>query len=362
MHYLKVKGSYFEIGKQIGIAFKKEINDYIEFRYYQMCSEMQEMGYLFQRKDYEAYVPDLKEYIRQNAIDEYQELVGISQATSQRVEDIIFSIGYTDIFDLILKSKTKKRELIEHELNSECSTFVIDGSLQKMCGQNWDMDMVSKENACIMQKEYSDGLKICAVTTILGLVHMGMNDVGVCAGTANLSTENVSSKGIIFPIVLQNILKTKNRSETLNILNKYKFVSGHYFYIMYPTEHSLLFETVATRYQEIRFHNNIFVHTNHYVDMKLKEEAISYSLSSIERKQAMEEYLQQNNDLSDQNIKKILANHEKGICRHSENKFETVTAASVIFKPKEKQMQICNNAPCIGEWLTVNMDSIFKEE
>lgn len=359
LHYLKVKGSYLEIGQQIGMAFRREIKEYIDFRYCQMCSEMQEIGYQFQRKDYIIYASELENYIRKNAISEYQELVGIAQATSQEIKDIIFAIGYTDIFDLILERKMKKRDLIEHEFNNECSTFVIDRPVQKMCGQNWDMDMVSKQNACIMQKEYSDGLKICAVTTILGLVHMGMNAAGICVGTANLSSKNASPKGLVFPIVLQNILKSRNRAETLNILNRYKFVSGHYYYIMYPEESSLLFETDATGYCEVKLHGNIFVHTNHYVNMQLKENSISYSLNSIEREKAMEIYLQQCNDLSEQEIKKILANHEKGICRHAENKYEIATAASVIFEPIEKQMQVCNNAPCIGKWITYNMDSIF---
>ena len=359
MYYLKVKGSYLEVGKQIGMAFRQEIKEYVDFRYCQMCNEMQELGYQFKREDYREFSYELENYIRTYSIDEYQELVGIAQATSQNVWDIIFAIGYTDVFDLILEKKMNEGNFGEHEFNSECSTFVIEKSSQKMCGQNWDMDKISKENACVMQKEYSNGLKICALTTILGLVHMGMNAVGICAGTANLSSKNVSSKGIVFPIVLQNVLKARNRLDALHILNKYKFVSGHYYYIMYPNESSLLFETDATGYCEIKLCEDVFVHTNHYVNAKMKEHSISYSLNSIERKKAMEIYLQKNNDLSDQQIKQILANHEKGICRHSENKYDIETAASVIFEPIKRQMHVCNNAPCLGKWVTYNMNSIF---
>ncbi len=45
MNELEVKGSYFEVGKQIGMAFKQKIKEYIEFRYFQMKSEIQEIGY-----------------------------------------------------------------------------------------------------------------------------------------------------------------------------------------------------------------------------------------------------------------------------------------------------------------------------
>ena len=359
MHYIKVKGTYLDVGKQIGMTFKKEIKEYVDFRYCQMCNEMQELGYEFSREDYRVFSYELENYIRTYSIDEYQELKGIAQATSQNVSDIIFAIGYTDIFDLIFEKKMIEENLIEHEFNNECSTFVIEKASRKMCGQNWDMDLVSKENACIMRKEYSNGLKICALTTILGLVHMGMNAAGICAGTANLSSKNVSPEGVVFPIVLQNVLKARNRSDALHILSKIKFVSGHYYYIMYPNEPSLLFETDATGYCEIKPQEDIFVHTNHYVNTKLKEHSINYSLNSVERKKAMEIYMQQNNDLSDQQIKQILTNHENGICRHSENKYDIETAASVIFDPIKRQMHVCNNAPCVGKWTTYDMNSIF---
>ena len=69
--------------------------------------------------------------------------------------------------------------------------------------------------------------------------------------------------------------------------------------------------------------------------------------------------IRQNNDLSDQQIKQILTNHENGICRHSENKYDIETAASVIFDPIKRQMHVCNNAPCVGKWTTYDMNSIF---
>ena len=359
MNYLKVKGSYLEVGKQIGIAFKKEIKEYIDFRYYQMYSEMKKLGYHFLQNEYKIYAWKLENYIKENAKNEYQELMGISQVISKDISDIIFAIGYTDIFDLILERKVREGVLIETEMNNECSTFVINSNFQKVCGQNWDMDIVSKKNACIMHKEYSDGLKICAVTTILGLVHMGMNNIGISVGTANLGSKCVSASGVVFPIVIQNILKAQDREETLRILNKYKFVSGHYYYVMYPQEDPLIIETNAEGYHEITLFENIFVHTNHYVNEMLKKDAINYSRDSIKRKKAMEKYLKQDKIISEQYIKKILADHDNGICRHSDNKCDIVTASSVIFNPVERQMQVCNDAPCKGEWIVYNMNSIF---
>ena len=116
---LKVRGSYFEVGKQIGIAFKQKIREYIECRYFQMKSEMQELGYLFERKDYDVLAPNIVNYVRQNAIEEYQELEGIANVASVKISDIIFAIGYTDIFDLILKEKIEERSE-ERRVGKEC--------------------------------------------------------------------------------------------------------------------------------------------------------------------------------------------------------------------------------------------------
>lgn len=362
MTELKVRGSYFEVGKQIGIAFKQKIREYIECRYFQMKSEMQELGYLFERKDYDVLAPNIVNYVRQNAIEEYQELEGIANVASVKISDIIFAIGYTDIFDLILKEKIEEASLIRHEINNECSTFVIEKDSSKIGGQNWDMDPISKENICIMKKEYSDGLKICAITTILGLVHMGMNNFGVCVGTANLSSKIVTTKGLIFPIVLQNILKTHSKVETLRRLSRYKFISGHYYYIMYPDGNPLLIETDSDNCIELQLNGEVFVHTNHYINKGLHQNSINYSVNSIERKKMLEQSLQKRENLTEQEIKVILADHEKGLCRHSCNNHSVETVASVIFKPKERRIDICDNAPCIGKWSSYNMNLIFKED
>ena len=362
MTELEVRGSYFEVGKQIGAAFKQKIREYIEFRYFQMKSEMQEIGYRFERKDYDILVPNILSYVRQNAMAEYQELKGIANVASVKTSDIIFAIGYTDIFDLVLKEKMEGASLIKHEINNECSTFVVEKDSSKIGGQNWDMDSFSKENICIMKKEYSDGLKICAITTILGLVHMGMNNFGVCVGTANLSSKNVTTRGLVFPMVLQNLLKTRTRVETLRSISKYKFISGHYYYIMYPNESSLLLETDSDRCIELKSDNNIMVHTNHYINKRLNQNSINYSENSRERKKVLEKYLQERENLTEQKIKLILANHEKGLCRHSCNNLDVQTVASVIFKPEERQIYICDNAPCIGRWSSYNMNLIFKED
>lgn len=356
MRFFKATGSYLEVGKQIGVAFRQEIREYIALRYEQMRYELQEMQYYFQQEMYQLYAMELENYTKNYAPNEYQELMGIAQATSQNISDIIFAIGYTDILDLIL---AKSAPLFDFGLHHECSTFLIKREAQMLGGQNWDMDIVSKNNACIMQKEYSDGCKLCAVTTILGLVHIGMNDKGVSVGTANLCTKRASSEGLIFPIVLQNLLKTENRAETLQMLKWIRYVAGHYYYVMYPRSSPLLLETDARGYYEIELQDDIFVHTNHYIHKRPAETSIHYSADSVKRKVALEECLRQKGELCERTLMEILADHKNGICRHSERDGRVVTAASVIFNPVEKQMYVCDNAPCIGKWTSYQMDLIF---
>lgn len=356
MRDFKATGSYLEVGRQIGAAFKREIREYIALRYDQMSYELQEMRYCFQREMYQFYALELENYTKKCAPSEYQEMMGIAQATSQNISDIIFAIGYTDILDLIL---AQNAPLVDSGLHNECSTFLLKKETQVLCGQNWDMDIVSKNNACVMQKEYSDGCKLCGVTTVLGLVHMGMNDKGVSVGTANLSSKKASSDGLIFPIVLQNLLKTTNRTEALQMLNRIRFVAGHYYYAVYPQSPPLLIETDAKGYYEIELQDEIFVHTNHYVHKIPLKTAIHYSSDSIKRKAALEKCLQQKEELCEQTIMEVLADHEHGICRHSEREDGIVTAASIIFNPVEKRMYICDNAPCMGKWISYQMDSVF---
>ncbi|GHV92926.1 hypothetical protein AGMMS50268_34290 [Spirochaetia bacterium] len=348
--HLFVKGTPLQIGKCIGEEYKEAIRNYILWRNDLMNIELRELGLIFESAKYHAIAPKILINLQRVAPEEFEELKGLSDATGCDLADIVFAIGYTDIFDMYLDND------IRDEYNQECSCFITTASIDKssyiVCGQNWDVDGKTKDNLCFITKEYSDGTIIFALTTIMGLTHIGMNQFGIAVGTANLSCRH-TQPFIIFPVVVQKILRAKSKGDVLKVLDLQRF-SGHYYYIGFPENYALSVETTDHEHR-VRQYNvgmHAYTHTNHYKEETLKHKGYNYSPSSTQRDSAMGQLLENTHTIED--ITGIMGNHEYGLCRHADIMSmpqATTTCSSVIFVPTKKKIYIANDNPCKNNWV-----------
>lgn len=347
MLYFDVSGTSVSIGEAIGEQFKQRIRAYVEYRFQQITNEFSQLGVNFNRSSYYDISNQLIQYSEQQAPEEMQELKGVARAANLLIDDVLFAVGYTDIFDLIL-SREKKLSQALYEMNAECTTFIYNKGGKLLCGQNWDMDEGSANNCCYFRKHYLNGSFIQGLSTVIGTIHIGVNDKGMFIGTANLCSVRNSPNGVIFPITIQHLLRNGLDEKSLNWLNNTTKVGGHYFYIINNNIHPMAVECDAQKCV-IRNITDSYVHTNHYREVDYKDSKILYSADSIMRCEYMEKELSRQN-VSIDSIKSILSNHENKICRHWHENSYSRTCASIIFDSINREIHLCESNPCMKQW------------
>lgn len=346
MLYLDVSGTSFCIGETIGEHFNQRIKDYVKYRFYQMSKEFRMLGIQFCRSEYYDISSQLIQYTQKYANEEFQELMGISRATNIPIENIIFAVGYTDIFDLFLSRKGRLKSAIL-DINAECTTFIYSKKGRLFCGQNWDMDDVSANNICFIKKIYSNGEFIQGLSTVMGMIHIGINSNGTFIGTANLSSICNTPNGLIFPVTIQHLLRVGISDDSINWLSNTKKVGGHYFYILNNPASIFAVECDGENCR-INSISDSYAHTNHYRENIYKEKSIIYSSDTVIRCDYISDKLSQNLNLD--KIKLMLANHENRICRHSNTNSFSQTCASIIYDWNNHTIHLNESNPCMGNW------------
>lgn len=352
MLYFDIAGSCAAIGEGIGEHFKQRIKDYVDYRYQQMHDEFADLMIEFVRSEYYIISNSLIRYAGYNAKHELDELKGVSRATNLPIEDILFAVGYTDIFDLMLSQKGVLRPNL-FNFNAECTTFIYKKSEKIYCGQNWDMDEGSANNCCYFKKRYSDGVAIQGLSTVIGLIHIGVNERGTFIGTANLCSQRNTPNGLIFPMTIQHLLRDDVSTRSLNWLKAVKKVGGHYFYVMQGHKYSYAIECNS---DECSLHeiSGVYAHSNHYRENALKKSGIVYSSDTVLRCNYLEKELV-NQNIGVDAIKVILSDHTNNICRHNDGGYAQ-TCASIIYDVNNYMIYLCDSNPCSGTWRTEQIE------
>ena len=346
MLYFEVAGTCATIGESIGEHFKQKIIDYVEYRYQQMHDEFSTLMVDFVRSEYYDFSSLLLRYAKNNAEHELEELLGVSRAVNLPIEDIFFAVGYTDIFDLILSRKGALKTTL-FDVNAECTTFIYTGNNRTYCGQNWDMDEGSANHCCYFKKKYSDGTSMQGLSTVIGLIHIGVNERGTFIGTANLCSLRNTPNGLLFPMTIQYLLREDVSIRSLNWLKSIKKVGGHYFYITQGSNSSYAIECDGEECN-LREISGIYSHSNHYREDLFKNSGIVYSSDTILRCNYLEEELSKQNIGVDV-IKNLLSDHKNNICRHSSGSYSR-TCASIIYDASNHVVHLCDSNPCLGKW------------
>lgn len=342
-----VYGTCTSIGESIGEHFRQRIRNYVEYRYQQINDEFSDLGINFARSEYYDFSSQLIQCAKENAIEEFQELAGVSRAANLPIEDVLFAVGYTDIFDILLSSKGILTPSL-FDVNAECTTFIFNRNGHLFCGQNWDMDEGSANNCCYFRKHYSNGSFIQGLSTVIGLIHIGVNENGIFMGTANLCSSYNSSNGLIFPMTIQHVLRTDLNSESLKWLKTTKKAGGHYFYITQGNRYAFAVECDAVECV-VRGISDCYAHTNHYREDTFLSNGIIYSSNSLRRCYYVEKELS-HQAINVDSIKKILSNHSHGVCRHADSSSYSRTCASIIFDASNCEIYLCDSNPCTGNW------------
>jgi len=352
MELIEVCGTYREVGYQIGQMFQDKIKTMIIDRYDTLNKEILNSGLTFKMTQLKKITVKLASSLKHYTPNEYEELCGVSNGANVELLDVIFVLGYSDIFDTIFKTAS-----IVQISDCGCTSFLTSGLYNKnvktYAGQTWDMPPGTEKYTALFHKKINDGTEFYSYSTILGLTHFGINSNGICIGTTNVSTTETGS-GVIFCALIQSALAQNNIEKSVNIIKSLPKVSGHYYYLVAPNNIAYAIEVSALDCHITTVKDDIYVHANHYKSDIFLKHAINYSPSSIDRENYVVNFFNDKcGNLEVKDYMDILSSHEGNICRHiikNEN-IPSVTCGAIIFCPDDKKIYIKKGHPCKHPWM-----------
>ena len=172
----------------------------------------------------------------------------------------------------------------------------------------------------------------------------GMNTWGV-SFAANSLTPNRTRFGIPVSFQLRAILGAKTMQEAITFDRTNSSICSNTTYVW--KDQRMLDEEDFLEHEE-RFEGQRFmIHTNHPIKFSDRNKN-NTDKESIDRLKRAEKILGASSSFNLLLLKKILKDHETGICGHPKRKdLWGATLASVIMNPKEQWMEVSEGNPCV---------------
>lgn len=353
MPILKVRGSYFDIGFQIGQQFSDLISEYIQKCFLLAEHEFAKEKKVFSTQHYYDFADRICKNIAVHAPKEFEEVTGVSKATKTDIRDLVFALGYSDIIDILLQENQTNQN---SRSSDECTSFIINhGSYSHVVvGETWDMPPETNRYARLFHKIPDGDPSFYSYTLVLGLSYMGLNEHGIAIGTTNLATTDTGF-GLIFPVLIQKVLHEETIGEAIKLLRELPKASSHYFYLADSSANTYGVEVSKNHFTAINVIDDVFVHTNHFISSDFESVSIDYSSSSAHRCDRMATLLSSTSNCDVHTIINLLSNHDDGICRHPGLQETSETSGVILFYPKDKMMVAGFGSPCnLIELITVS--------
>ena len=364
MNYLEIIGSRIpvfsgtrlQIGRGIGEYYKEIIINYVANRKDLLAKEFRLFGEEYKPSMLNEASTDVAEYIKRATPQEWDELCGISDSTNVHVDDLLIAFGYTDALDYALKLHGKKPSDIKCELvdaiTSECS-LLIDARNKIRSIQTWDMPKNS-ELFCVVHKKEPNNEPSLFTFGIAGApCYIGLNEYGVCVGTANLSTLD-AGVGLPFPFLISRMLGHTTAVNAVNWAQSVHRMSGHYFYVIdkddaFSCELSLNYAHVEKINKKVSHHTNHFIQSDH-------DNEYCVGRSSLIRKKFIESIIENDNINSIDRFHEAATRCELPLCRQPEkdNVFNTETVGIVQFCPVDRWMSYIIGHPWANSETTLS--------
>lgn len=307
---IRVKGSHYLCGQQIGVAYRNQITDLIALN---AGSPPKGLAWEDCLKKSLPYYSQTK----QNYPFIIEEIVGTAEGASANV---------SDLFTVFVEELWSDFNIAGHQ----CTDAVVcppatSGSV--LIGHNNDLSSEYANLITAVEWFFDDGTKMFTVGPGGIFVSAGVNDRGICL-TGNELSPNDNKLGVPRSCVARAILNARNFEEAVKAAINSNRASSYNNVISTKNPREIVsVEGSGTDYVLIYPKNGILVHANHYISDKMKEfESVDDLTSSLSRQSRGEELTFNRSTLIGRNeMIAILKDHGRDdlptnntICRHSE--------------------------------------------
>ncbi len=325
MKKIEAKGSYYEIGLQLGKELERTPGFPPKF-----SEEVLKKSYVYEEVA-KKYTPDLLE-----------EFKGISD-----------HLGLDYYVPLTL-------ELTPHRFETSCLVFAISGEHTEngspILARSHEWKEEDSENLRLCYIEPEGKLKSLGFTFSWPLVsrYGGINEAGVAISSASSSFEN-NGPGIMLNIATRWILDNcRSTKEAVIFLEKMPKVWGETYVIIDKDNTIAKVESHAKRTNVTYPESGFAFNTLHYdspemEDLVSKEDRDLFKDPFIKRFSFINEWFEKNKgQINDQLIQEALKNHEHEMCYHGPVGLEICW--SYLLKPLEKNALVCAGRPCKNDF------------
>lgn len=328
--YIKIQAkNHHDLGFKIGKKLKKEIKQRLK-----SCQKLYlKMGiknFDKLRDQSLKFIPATKKY--------FPELLLEAQGLAQGA-----NIDFADIMVLMCEE-----ELVDLDI-PKCTSIAVKTKAGVLIGHNEDWLLDYKKNGlyiinCQMPGHHS--LSLSYMGTIPGS-SSGLNANGLCF-TANSLSAKRFRYGVPIKFQFRAILDSQNPRQAINNDLKDSSICGN---TIYGWQDSRILDVEDYfGHHEIFNSQKFLIHTNHPIEKKDQTKE-NTDKESIKRYNRAQEILQQEKNFDLKTMKKLLKDHQAGICAHvKKTDFWGATIASVIINPKEKWLEVCWSNPCKNKY------------
>lgn len=326
--YIEVSGSHQNIGHAIGESLRQIIRNQIEKRQQTL-------------ENYSSYIEKIPPFYRaaKNAFPQLiEELEAIAQAARVQVNDY-FLFNCREIYDVSLAWDLQDQAKSDH-----CTIAVSFNKNGAIVGHNEDWSIKEIDELYVLKATTAD-------TTFLGLNYAinlpgdsaAMNNWGLVQCINDLHSD--PQIGVPKNFLARAVLECKNLNEAEVLIKNTNRASGYNHVLVQDNQvrnieianHSLAVEQKT---------NQPYVHTNHYLSKELQPLEKFRTNSSEQRYQRAKQLVR--NNMTKEEMIALLSdktNPKYPICR------ATATIGSVVLLPKQKEVWICYDHPCAGEFV-----------
>lgn len=274
MRFVELTGNRKQNGQIQGEAFKKEIREIFEIR-----------KSLLERRFRSAPPGKVEEMIHlqlerlKKHPGSYEEFLGLSEASQLSLSELAILNNYTDMRDFSYPDSSDS-------IDDGCSVLSVRGN-HIVCGQTWDMHASARDYMTHLEVKGEFKIHILTVTGCVALA--GVNERGVAVLINNMHCQETGD-GLIWPVLVREMLEKKTAKEALAFIQENLPASGHNYLICDPSE-TYNVEATGKRVSITKsFSSSDYVfHTNHFVgELKETEILARQSLTTHQRYQTLE--------------------------------------------------------------------------
>ena len=351
---IKVKGSHREIGRQIGEAFREQIQHHL-----QNTKELIDSTYDTLELDWDGARMQGRKYIpfAQERYPQYvEEIQGISEGANVNFDDVgVVNALEAVTIDALHLSKCTSMALSE--------TNTADGHVLIAHNEDWIPE--DEPDVFLIHAEPDDEPPFLAMTYGGLLPNIGFNAYGI-AQCCDSVYPNDSRIGIPRVVVSRAVLTAKTPGEAIRQTLIARRAAGYNHMLAHESGEIYSVEVSARKFAILHAHDGYMVHTNHYLDSNMQ--AIEYESDELIatrvryfRATRLLKVTAQHTIKTLQTIQRDHINFPNSICNHAEGDIDPMdrekTINSMIIDLTARAMHIAWGNPCANPYHTYYLDA-----